>query len=278
MPPGAELQPLTVAGATAWSAWLAKHATSSPGVWLTLAKKGVTNPTSLTYAQALDEALCHGWIDGQAKSIDEKTFSHRFTPRTAKSIWSKRNVGIISRLESEDRMCAGGIAAVAAAKADGRWDAAYEGSKNADVPVDFLEALEGSAEAKRMYEILTKANKYAIYWRLQNLKTEKGRKKRIQEFVEMLARGETVHPQKARPGDAVVDTAENAMKGKGKGKAKRAIIDDDDEMEEDAAPVVQKRARKKKEADVEIKDAVKVEVKVEAEPRREGLRTRKPKA
>lgn len=112
----AELPILLVPTAVAWSKWLVKSADTSTGVWLTLAKKGVTDPTSLTYAQALDEALCHGWIDGQAKSCDEKTFYHRFTPRTKTSTWSKRNVGYIERLEKEGRMRERGRAEVEKAK------------------------------------------------------------------------------------------------------------------------------------------------------------------
>src|SRR4051812_12639974 len=125
MPAASELPVLIVADSSAWGQWLKKQATTSTGVWLTLAKKGVTTPTSLTYAQALDEALCHGWIDGQARSIDDKTYSHRFQPRATKSIWSERNVGIVARLEQEGRMFPAGVAAVAAAKADGRWEKAY---------------------------------------------------------------------------------------------------------------------------------------------------------
>jgi uncharacterized protein YdeI (YjbR/CyaY-like superfamily) len=114
--PVPELPVLVVATASAWAQWLVREAGSSPGVWLTLAKKGVTEPTSLTYAQALDESLCHGWIDGQAKSCDDKTFYHRFTPRTKTSSWSKRNVGIVEQLEKEGRMLPRGLKEVEKAK------------------------------------------------------------------------------------------------------------------------------------------------------------------
>lgn len=112
-----ELPILLLPTAAAWSAWLTKSASSSPGIWLTLAKKGITEPTSLTYAAALDEALCHGWIDGQAKSCDERTYYHRFTPRTKTSVWSRRNVGFIERLEGEGRMRERGREEVERAKA-----------------------------------------------------------------------------------------------------------------------------------------------------------------
>jgi uncharacterized protein YdeI (YjbR/CyaY-like superfamily) len=116
---------LILADASAWHDWLTEHHQVNDGIWLVLAKKNVTTPTSLSYDQALDEALCHGWIDGQRKSRDERTFLQRFTPRRRRSIWSKRNVGIIARLESEGRMVAAGREQVERAKADGRWDRAY---------------------------------------------------------------------------------------------------------------------------------------------------------
>ncbi|KAK6353322.1 hypothetical protein TWF696_005292 [Orbilia brochopaga] len=195
------LPPLTVASSTVWAAWLTANAAASRGVWLTLAKKNApaSAPTSLTYAQALDEALCHGWIDGQARSIDAHTFAHRFQPRTTTSTWSKRNVGIVARLQAEGRMLPAGLAAVDAAKADGRWERAYAGSAGATPPPEFMTALQDVPAAAKMYEVLTAQNRYAIYWRLHQLKTVAGREKAIARFVEMLARGETVHPQKRRP-------------------------------------------------------------------------------
>lgn len=206
----ADVAPLTVLNAAAWTSWLAKNASTSAGVWLTLAKKGVTSPTSLTYPEALDEALCHGWIDGQRRSADDRTFSQRFTPRGVKSSWSKRNVGIIGRLESEGRMKAAGLAAVAAAKADGRWEKAYAGPASAVAHPEFLEALEGNDAAKRFYEKLSSQNRYAIYIRLQQLKTDAGRRKRIQDFLVMLENGETIHPQK---------TTKDGGEERGRGKA-----------------------------------------------------------
>jgi len=125
---------LIVAHVRAWRAWLAKHHAERPGVWLVLAKKGTTEPTSLSYDDALEEALCHGWIDGQVKRRDERTFRQRFTPRKPRSAWSKRNVGIAERLLADERMHRAGVAAIEQAKADGRWQAAYAGPATIAVP------------------------------------------------------------------------------------------------------------------------------------------------
>ncbi|KAK6330990.1 hypothetical protein TWF718_003184 [Orbilia javanica] len=263
----ADLPPLTVLNSAAWTSWLAKNSPKSTGVWLTLAKKGITSPTSLTYSEALDEALCHGWIDGQRKSHDERTFTQRFTPRTTKSGWSKRNIGIVERLEKEGRMKDGGVAAVKAAKADGRWERAYDGSSTAVADPEFLRALEGNDVAKGFYEGLSSQNRFAIYLRLLQLKTELGRKRKILEFVRMLENGETIYPQK-----------EQKVQGGGKGKAgktKRVASESGDET----APLVQKRAKKgeTEASKVEVAAEVEVEEKVELPPRRQGLRQRKEK-
>jgi uncharacterized protein YdeI (YjbR/CyaY-like superfamily) len=135
-----ELPELTVADAAAWRAWLGEHHDDPAGVWLVLAKKGTTEPTSLTYAEALEEALCYGWIDGQARRRDDSTHLQRFTPRRARSAWSKRNVARVERLIREGRMHAAGMAEVERAKHDGRWDAAYTGSASIDVPADLADA------------------------------------------------------------------------------------------------------------------------------------------
>ncbi|KAH7027380.1 uncharacterized protein B0I36DRAFT_326989 [Microdochium trichocladiopsis] len=178
---------LTVLDAAAWSRWLASAGRSSSGVWLTLAKKNVSKPTSLTYAAALDEALCHGWIDGQRRGGDDKTFSQRFTPRTTKSTWSQRNVAHIARLEAQGRIQEQGQLAINAAKADGRWDAAYAGSADAELPREFLEAVAAVPAAQRALDEISKQERYAIYHRLVMLKTAAGREKRIAAFVEALA-------------------------------------------------------------------------------------------
>ncbi|KAI1390394.1 bacteriocin-protection, YdeI or OmpD-associated-domain-containing protein [Hypoxylon trugodes] len=197
-----ELPALTVADAAAWLSWLSRNGGTSKGVWLTLAKKGAIKPTSLAYAQALDEALCYGWIDGQVRGGQGDTvnvcYTQRFTPRTARSSWSKRNVEHIARLEREGRMTEAGRLAVEAAKADGRWEAAYAGQATADLPPEFLAAVAAVPTAQATYDTLTQQNRFAIYYRLTALKTQAGREKRIAAFVDMLARGETPYPQKPR--------------------------------------------------------------------------------
>ncbi|KAI0536670.1 bacteriocin-protection, YdeI or OmpD-associated-domain-containing protein [Xylaria digitata] len=207
-----DLPVLTIADAAAWSNWLVRSATTSRGVWLTLAKKGNTTPTSLTYAQALDEALCQGWIDGQARGGDERTYSQRFTPRTAKSLWSRRNAEHVARLEKEGRITAAGRAAIDAAKADGRWDTAYAGQSTAEPPPEFLAAVAAVPEAQAMWDTLNRSNRFAIYFRLNALKTQAGKEKRIAAFVEMLARGESLLPQKQTGGAAARKTATASVK------------------------------------------------------------------
>ncbi|KAI1811453.1 hypothetical protein GGS20DRAFT_579095 [Poronia punctata] len=214
-----ELPLLTVTDAAAWSSWLIRSATTSKGVWLTLSKKGNTIPTSLTYAQALDEALCHGWIDGQARGGDERTYSQRFTPRAAKSLWSRRNVDHMARLEAEGRVTALGRAAVEAAKADGRWDAAYAGQATAEPPAEFLDAVAAVPEAQATWDVLTRSNRFAIYFRLNALKTQAGREKRIAAFVDMLARGETPYPQKQKPVAKVKGLSSSAVSTASSNKA-----------------------------------------------------------
>lgn len=191
---------LTAADATAWRVWLGQHHADPVGVWLVLAKKGTDDPTSLTYDQALDEALCHGWIDGQVRARDETTFCQRFTPRRSKSQWSKRNVAIVQRLVTEGRMHASGLAAVERAQADGRWDAAYAGQATMAVPADLRAALAAEPRAQAMFDILTSQNRYAVLYRIGNAKRADTRARRIDQFVAMLARGETVHPQRQRLG------------------------------------------------------------------------------
>jgi uncharacterized protein YdeI (YjbR/CyaY-like superfamily) len=187
---------MTIADADAWHAWLEAHPADSSGVWLVLAKKGTIDPTSLTYDEALEEALCHGWIDGQRRSGDASTFVQRFTPRRARSPWSKRNVGIVERLTSEGRMRPAGTAEVERARDDGRWQAAYEGQRAIAVPADLAAALAAEPKAQAMFEILTSQNRYAILFRTAGAKRAETRARRIEQFVAMLARGETIYPQK----------------------------------------------------------------------------------
>ena len=191
-----DLPTLVVPNAAAWKQWLAREATIHKGVWLTLAKKGTTDPTSLTQPQAVDEALCYGWIDSQGKGGNKAICYQRFTPRTAKSIWSQRNIGNVARLESEGRMQPRGWEEVEKAKADGRWAAAYAGPATMVPPAEFLDAVAKVPEAQVLWENLTSQNRFAICFRLHNLKTEAGRQKRIAAYVDMLASGQTIYPQK----------------------------------------------------------------------------------
>jgi uncharacterized protein YdeI (YjbR/CyaY-like superfamily) len=187
---------LIVADVVAFRDWLWANGTTSDGVWLVLAKKGTTDPTSLTYAQALEEALCQGWIDGQKQRRDDATFVQRFTPRRRASMWSKRNIGIVQQLVAEGRMQPSGLAEVLRAQADGRWDAAYSGQASAEVPADLAAALAANPKAAEMFERLTGTNRYAVLYRVETAKRPETRARRIEQFVEMLARGETIHPQR----------------------------------------------------------------------------------
>ncbi len=201
-----ELPELVVPDAVVWRAWLGEHHGASPGVWLVLAKKGVSRPTCLTYEQALEEALCHGWIDGQVGRRDLATYRQRFTPRRRRSAWSQRNATIAERLLAEGRMHAAGIEEVERAKADGRWQTAYAGSAGIEVPPDLVQALTAEPKAQAMFERLTRKNRYAILYRIATARRADTRVRRIQQFVAMLARGETLYPQRhtsdARPNDS----------------------------------------------------------------------------
>lgn len=197
------LPELLILDAGAWREWLhANH--EGTGVWLVLAKKGVTEPTRLTYDEALEDALCFGWIDGQVGRRDERTYRQRFTPRRARSSWSQRNVGLIERLAGEGRMHPAGHAAVERAKQDGRWEAAYAGQATVEVPDDLAAALAAKPTALAMFETLSSQNRYAVLYRIGEAKRAETRARRIERFVAMLARGETIHPQ----GAAVRRTAE----------------------------------------------------------------------
>ncbi len=162
-----------------------------------LAKKGVVGPTAVIYAQAVEEALCFGWIDGQARSRDAATFSQGFSPRRKRSPWSKRNTGIAERLLLEGRMHDSGVAEMDRAKSDGRWEAAYEGPAGIEVPLELAAALAASPRAQAMFATLNSQNRYAILYRITTAKRADTRTRRIAEFVAMLERGETIYPQKA---------------------------------------------------------------------------------
>jgi uncharacterized protein YdeI (YjbR/CyaY-like superfamily) len=193
---GNELPQLIVADVAAWRTWLSGHHGDSAGVWLILAKKGTTEPSSLTYDQALDESLCYGWIDGRLRRRDEYTYQQRFTPRRARSVWSRRNVGIVERLMAEGRMHVAGLAEVTRAKIDGRWEAAYAGQASVEVPTDLAAALATEPSARAMFDILTGQNRYAVLYRIDTAKRADTRARRIGQYVAMLAAGETIYPQK----------------------------------------------------------------------------------
>jgi uncharacterized protein YdeI (YjbR/CyaY-like superfamily) len=167
---------------------------------LVFAKKGGVKTISLTYAQAVEEALCHGWIDGQGKSRDESSYTVRFTPRRPRSVWSKRNTGIAERLLREGRMQPAGISEMERAKADGRWEVAYAGPATIEVPLELIAALAAKPKAQKMFEGLNSQNRYAILYRIATAKRAETRAKRIEQFVAMLSRGETIYPQKVKPG------------------------------------------------------------------------------
>lgn len=194
-----ELPELVVADAAAWRRWLARHHATSPGVRLVLAKRGTTHPTTLSYDEALDEAICFGWIDGQLGRRDATTFWRRFTPRGARSPWSQRNVAVAERLSASGRMHRSGEDEVRRAQADGRWEAAYAGQADAEVPADLARALAANPRARATFETLTRANRYSILYRIASAKRAETRARRVAQFVEMLARGETIHPQGRRP-------------------------------------------------------------------------------
>jgi uncharacterized protein YdeI (YjbR/CyaY-like superfamily) len=197
----AELPELIVPDVAAWRAWLGEHHAEPTGLWLVLAKKGTTKPTSLTYDQALEEALCHGWIDGQVGRRDETTYRQRFTPRRPRSAWSKRNTVLAERLLADGRMHPAGVAELERAKADGRWAVAYGGSRDIDVPPELTEALAAEPKAEAMFGALTRQNRYAILHRIATAKKAETRERLVEQFVAMLARGETIYPQQRRAGD-----------------------------------------------------------------------------
>jgi uncharacterized protein YdeI (YjbR/CyaY-like superfamily) len=190
-----ELPELLVPDAAGWRHWLEQNHDGSPGAWLVLAKKGATQPTSLTYDQALEEAACFGWIDGQLGRRDEATYRQRFTPRRPRSTWSANNVALAERLFAEGRMRPAGAAAVDRAIADGRWEAAYAGSARIEVPPDLAMALSGNPAAQAAFDRLNRLNRYAVLYRVSTA-TPRSRARRVERFVTMLARGETIHPQK----------------------------------------------------------------------------------
>ena len=183
---------LAFADAAAWEAWLAAQPRDAPGVWLKLAKKSAGAP-SVSKAEAIDGALCHGWIDGQIDTWDDAWFLTRFTPRKRTSKWSEKNCKRVEQLIAEGRVAPSGLAEVQAAKADGRWDAAYAPASTAAEPDDLKAALDAVPAARAFFDTLTGANRYAILYRVQTAKRPETRAARIAKFVEMCVQGETVH-------------------------------------------------------------------------------------
>ncbi len=182
---------------SAWAVWLEKNHRKSPGLWLRLAKKGA-DLRSVTYGEALESALCYGWIDGQKRGESENAWLQRFLPRSAKSIWSKINRDKAGALIASGQMKVAGLEAVEAAKKDGRWDAAYDSPKGATVPEDFQAALKASPRALEFFQVLDGANRYAVLFRIQTVKKAETRARKIQEFVETLERHERIHEPRVK--------------------------------------------------------------------------------
>ena len=183
--------------AKAFETWLKKHHATSDGLWLQIAKRGADEP-SVSYPEAVEVALCWGWIDGQKQGLDEQYFLQRFTPRRPRSVWSKINIEKAAALIEAGRMQAPGYAQIEAAKADGRWARAYDGARTAAVPEDFLAALQAAPKAEAFFATIDAANRYAVLWRIQTAVKPETRARRIARLVEMLGRGETIHAAKAR--------------------------------------------------------------------------------
>ena len=191
------LERLRFASAAAWEQWLDEHHAASPGVWVEIAKKA-TGIDSVRYPEVLEVALCFGWIDGRREALDERWFRQRFTPRRARSRWSRINRDTIERLAAEGRVRPAGDAEVARAKADGRWQAAYEGQRSIAVPADLQAELDARPDAATFFIELSSQNRYAILYRLQDAKRPETRARRLAQFVAMLEAGETIHPQRPR--------------------------------------------------------------------------------
>jgi len=184
---------LPFASVELWAAWLAGHHADTPGgLWLKLAKKE-SGIATITYAQALDEALCYGWIDGQKDGFDETWWLQKFTPRRPRSRWSKVNTEKVLALIEAGRMQPAGLREIDAAKADGRWEAAYERQSTAQVPPDLQAAFDANPKAAEFFATLTGANRYAVLYRIHDAKRPQTRADRIAKFVAMLERGETLH-------------------------------------------------------------------------------------
>lgn len=177
--------------------WLARHHDKADEVWIKIHKVG-SGRASVTPKQAIDVALCWGWIDGLRKGLDDESYLQRYTRRRPKSVWSKINVGNVARLIQEGRMTEHGLREVEAAKADGRWDRAYGSGKEMKIPDDLQAAIDAEPQARKMLASLSAQNRFALAFRVHNMKTAAGRRKKIEAFVDMLKRGETIHPQRKK--------------------------------------------------------------------------------
>lgn len=187
----ADIPIIAFADTHAWKTWLDKNHEDPIGVWIKIAKKN-SGVQSVTYAEALDEALCYGWIDGLKRSYDERYFLQKFTPRRKRSLWSKVNIGKVEALIAAGRMQSAGMTQIELAKADGRWDAAYESQANAIIPDDLTSALKQNPTAKAFFESLTKAERYSVLWRLMTATTPQIRSKRLVMMIERLSRQEKI--------------------------------------------------------------------------------------
>jgi uncharacterized protein YdeI (YjbR/CyaY-like superfamily) len=181
----------------AWTLWLDQNHRESAGLWLRIAKKGAA-VVSVSYKDALEAALCYGWIDGQKRPENKETWLQRFVPRAARSVWSRINRDKAEELIASGRMKAAGLEAIELAKKNGRWEAAYESQSHATVPEDLAAALRANPKAKKFFEKLDSANRYAVLWRIQHAKKAETRARKIEQYVAMLERGETIHPQGTR--------------------------------------------------------------------------------
>lgn len=187
-----ELETISFKTVKSFEKWLAKNHAKVSGIWLRFFKKD-SGEKSITYKEAVDEALCYGWIDGQANKYDDTSWIQKFTPRTTKSIWSKRNTDNVGRLTTLGKMQVSGLAEVEKAKADGRWEKAYDSPSNTEIPNDFMKELSKNKKAKTFFESLNKTNKYSITWRLQTAKKPETREKRMKVILDMLSKGEKFH-------------------------------------------------------------------------------------
>lgn len=176
----------------AFKNWIQRNGRKSDGIWIKFAKKG-SGVTSITYQEALDVSLCFGWIDSQVAGVDHRFYLQRFTPRRAGSIWSKINCGKVEKLNESGEMTPEGLKHVDAAKADGRWERAYLGASKIETPQDFKALLDGNTQAKTFFDGLSATNRYAILFRLHHAKKPETRRRRMEQFIEMLEQGKAIH-------------------------------------------------------------------------------------